>query len=212
MTELFISDLHIGSKRFKNKDGLKEILKNPYSHRYLLGDIIDTYDENWQVIVKKHEDLIELINELKCNIAIGNHDPKVGIMRYIFPNCTVRESFFRVYSGKPCILLHGDLYHTWCHMYHYISGIFRNVPSVRNWITDIYENYNYRQFQHNILGWDEKKTIKKMYLRYRIIIMGHTHTPKIINTPHVQYINTGSWVRKPTFVEYEGKNFKLIWV
>jgi UDP-2,3-diacylglucosamine pyrophosphatase LpxH len=83
---------------------------------------------------------------------------------------------------------------------------------MKDWLQTIHEKYSYRQFQRNILGIDEKRTIRRLHPSYERIIMGHTHTPKIIKTPHIEYINTGSWIYKPSYIEYEDNNFMLTWV
>jgi UDP-2,3-diacylglucosamine pyrophosphatase LpxH len=214
-TNLFMSDLHIGSKRFHNSEGLIAILSNKYSNRFLLGDVIDTYDKPWESITHENREVIQCIDQLQCTIILGNHDPSFEIMVHIFPHCTIYKKELTLnIGGKHTILLHGDRYHMWCHVYSHIAGIFRNRTYIKDWLQNMYERYNYRQFQHNILGNSEKRTIKNLYPYYERIIMGHTHTPKIINTPHVEYINTGSWVYKSAYIEYEHeeRNFKLTWV
>jgi UDP-2,3-diacylglucosamine pyrophosphatase LpxH len=176
-----MSDLHIGSKRFHNAEGLIAILSNKYTNRFLLGDIVDTYDKDLDVILRENEKIISKINSLKCTITLGNHDPQFTIMNRIFPDCRIfeRELVLNI-GGKNTILLHGDRFHVWCHIYSHIAGVFRNRTFIKEWLQNFYEKYNYRQFQHKILGHSEKKTIKMLYPLYERIIMGHTHTPKII--------------------------------
>lgn len=207
-----MSDLHIGSADFHNPEGLKAILSNKYKNRYLLGDIIDTYESKWEKIYDKNRNLIGFIDSLEPVIVIGNHDPKPHAMQQMFPNSEIySKEYTRTINGKKTIMLHGDRYNIAVKFYHRISGLFRE-KRFKDYVAHIYENHAYKQFEFHILGRDEKRTIKNLKDEYEQIIMGHTHTPKIINTPQITYINVGCWIKNPSFVTYEDHNFNLTWV
>ena len=44
--------------------------------------------------------------------------------------------------------------------------------------------------------------------------MGHTHAPKIILTPRLNYLNPGAFLGVPpnnSVIEWDGSNFNLLW-
>ena len=51
----------------------------------------------------------------------------------------------------------------------------------------------------------EKNAVEK----YKHVVMGHTHFPKINKTDQHTYVNCGDWIHHGTYVEYDGINFYL---
>ena len=56
----------------------------------------------------------------------------------------------------------------------------------------------------------EKKLVRKYKAKYKNIVCGHTHLPKIVHDPKFTFINCGDWLSNNTYVEYEDGVFRLI--
>lgn len=219
MSILFISDTHIGNPLFELEEGLEAILKNGYEKIYFLGDIVDSWEMKPSEIEEKYSKLINLIDSLgpRAEIVKGNHDPKINRLKAMFPNLNVYEKNHKIIlDGKRVIMLHGHKYDLLMPIYHGLRaclfGPLKAVGLARwsNKIRSAYYRLKYKIFTYNMVANIERWTVKRYQKDYDVVIMGHTHEPKIVETPFVTYVNCGCMCYKPTFVEYDDKEFKLV--
>jgi UDP-2,3-diacylglucosamine pyrophosphatase LpxH len=220
---LFLSDIHLGSNLFDLEEGLIELLKNNYEKIYILGDLIDTWECDIETIIEKYERIINFIRSKKrIEIICGNHDPEYEIMKKIFPNNKIYEKEHTVkLNGYKIALIHGDKYDSLLAPYlFFLNTILKHLyyftdkklqKNLKNYIRNFYYNAKYHHYTYNIISNIERHTVNHYReSNYDCLIMGHTHMPKIVNTPFFKYINSGSIIYKPCFVEYYNGNFILV--
>jgi UDP-2,3-diacylglucosamine pyrophosphatase LpxH len=215
-TIAFFSDIHIGSPDFSIDEGFAELISNGYEKIYLLGDIIDTWETSINKILKEHKYLINKIASSK-NIEIirGNHDPSINKMKKIFPNTPIHPYFLeKNIDGYRCAMIHGDKYDWALAPYRFLLSIILNPiyfvsdgiyrKDWRNTIRHWYYKTKDKTFTFNIVSNIERYTVNEYRRKgYEVLIMGHTHNPKIVDTAYCKYINCGNLVYKPSFVIYE---------
>lgn len=221
--KLFISDIHLGNILFEKKKALIKLLTNEkYSSIYILGDTLDTWSMELEHIIKIYEDLIDVINSLgaKCTILKGNHDPDLVTLKKVFDKVRLIEGNYRFeLDRRPAVLLHGDEFDD--------SGAFmlfllRCFAPIQWMFTKLGISFGYRlrdfyyrqkhgsNFYQTLSLTNEKRTVKKYSINNKIIIMGHTHVAKIVQTPECKYINCGTALYNPSAVEFNGTEFNIV--
>jgi UDP-2,3-diacylglucosamine pyrophosphatase LpxH len=221
--KLFISDLHLGNILFDRGKSLINLLNsNKYDEIYILGDILDTWSMELEHIIMIYGDVIDTINNLgsKCIIIKGNHDPDMLTMKKVFRNISVIEGTYTfMLAGKKTILMHGDEFDD--------SGAFMmfllKCISPVQWIfTKGGMSFSYRlrdwyykekhgsNFYHKLALGNEKRTVKKYGVDNKIIIMGHTHVAKLVETSNNTYINCGTALDNTSAVEFDGEKFNMV--
>jgi len=103
---LFISDLHLGSPLFKLGNYLKTVFSSfEFDKVFVVGDLIDTWEDSIKHIVSKNRNLINVINNNKSELIIvrGNHDPSLLELHKIFPHAKVVP----FYEDDELIAIHG---------------------------------------------------------------------------------------------------------
>ena len=101
--KIFISDLHISSPLFKkDKEIINLINTKEVEEVFILGDILDTWEEDPYRTMENKKDFIYEINQ--CDkikvMLIGNHDPEINIMKEIFTNTIVTDKYDMELFGK----------------------------------------------------------------------------------------------------------------
>lgn len=214
---IFISDMHLGAPEF-NLDcyGVCELLKNNYDYLYLLGDIFDTWEMKLTKICENYKCVVDVFNAKSDKIlfVVGNHDPDIVHLKKIFPDMLIVDGpYFTDINGYRTILMHGDDVDWVLSLYkllisfpldfvYYFCKTFFNYNfkhNIRSW----YYKNKYDRFSYHIVAPLEKRILNNFRGKYDIFIMGHTHTPKIIATPLGRYVNCGSFIYKPSYIEYD---------
>jgi UDP-2,3-diacylglucosamine hydrolase len=221
--KLFLSDLHLGNILFEKKKDLFNLLNNSkYDSIYILGDTLDTWSMELEHIIMIYGNIINAINNLgvKCTIIKGNHDPDLEVMNKIFDKVRVISGNYSfVLGGKRTILLHGDEFDDSGAFMLFLLRCFAPLQwmftkagmafsyRLRDWY---YEKKHGSNFYHKLALGNEKKTVKKYSLDNKVIIMGHTHVAKIVETPEYKYINCGTALYEASAVEFDGIDFRLV--
>lgn len=207
MKRLVISDIHIGSKYYKEEE-LLDFLKNvEYDQLILGGDIIDFI--RVPEFTARVIDIVEAIDFSKEIIYIvGNHDTPLRNFagRKAFGMHFVSKYEFEE-GGRTFRIEHGDTYDESSLVQNQIFMSFLSVAQscIEHW------------FEVNLSDWFTNWKIKRRKLRrvwdilkvnsdVDVFIMGHCHTPEAIiwihsNQKIVSYVNTGDWVSHQTYVE-----------
>lgn len=187
---LIISDAHIGHPHC-DKEALFELISNKWDQVIALGDIFDTYERDYD------QDDVDFIMS-KCTMVYGNHDLRFG---------NQPEKRVINFDGLDALCLHGHQYFLWWRFYHpfgqHVHYFFKSKLRYQEW----YEGLTKGHVERQLLSIEEKMAIKRC--KYPILLMGHTHVPKVIQTPRMTYVNPGDWRTNKTFVVYENKRFKL---
>jgi len=213
---LFLSDLHLGSPLFKIKNELlKLITDDKYSRIYIIGDIIDTWEEDYHKVVSEFKDVIDCINNSPKFIVLikGNHDPEISIMKFLFPNKPVYFKYETSLGNNTALLFHGDEFDykitkhiTLARFLFPIQWFLERLGFNFNWFTlNLYHSIS-KKVQHkkyDALVLDIEKEAVEKYKDYDLIIMGHTHKHKLIKlSDNRYYINTGALINYPVYAEF----------
>ena len=217
MNYLFFSDLHLGCPLFKNEKKLRSLITSfEFEKVFILGDIIDTWEDSVSRIVKKYSGLIKDINKIKdLTIIRGNHDPKINELKKIFPNATIVD----FYEDDHFVMMHGhkydDLYNR---LYIFIRVVYPVVwilerfginvkAKLRRWSSHLYRKSDKKLKDRNLDI--EQKAIDGHKDKGKIILEGHTHAPKKIETDEYVFVNCGSVISNDTYAVFANGDLKL---
>jgi UDP-2,3-diacylglucosamine pyrophosphatase LpxH len=199
MKLLFLSDFHLGSPLFESNNDVMSLLDRDYDMIFLIGDTIDTWEDNVWDIVNDNRVLIDKLNSIANLIVIkGNHDPDMNILKTIFPEKTVASEFSLSIDGRLCIVVHGDEFDELVYKYSWVAKLLHPIQ----WICE-------RIFKINLKGYF-RELVEAYKKDYQCIVIGHTHLPKLIKRDDFIYANCGDWVYNKTYVTYENGKFGLI--
>jgi len=225
MKTLVISDIHLGSPLVDNKLELMRLIKlDEYDTIILNGDIFDVWEESFDNILLGNFDFVKLIQRLSLEKTIyfimGNHDPHISEIKKVFPDIIVLTELI---IDEDILIIHGDQFDNLVTKYSW----FAKILFIPNWICERLFNFNlkasFREFFYSIsnkkdkpyfaklIGDIEKEAVWYYKEQCKYLIMGHTHTPKIVEGEECTYINCGDIIRNKICLEFdEDKNFKFI--
>ena len=186
---------------------------------FILGDILDTWEEDPYKTIENKKDFIHEINQCgKINIIIkGNHDPEINIMKEIFYNAVIKDNYIMDLFGKNIILVHGDefdissSYLKYFFFIHYIGE--RIGMNVKGYFRNIYYNnlLKKRGLTNDDIVIDIEKKLVAFYTGdFDLVICGHTHIPKIVKTESIIYANCGSCISTPSYIRADNNILSLI--
>jgi len=228
MKELYLSDLHLGALSFNKEQELEKLLLSDFDRIIFVGDIIDTWENSVRNITYKYRNLFGYINNIALKIEViivrGNHDPEIETLQRIFYNCKV----YKEYYSSNIVIVHG---HRFDSILNKFPWIYKFIFCV-NWVSqrmgidirskavilyhyiaqeiDSITNKNGSKYHaNNILN--SELTAIQTYItpKHNILIMGHTHWPKIIKKETFIYINCGDIVNNNTYVVREQNKFYI---
>jgi len=220
MKKLFISDFHLGSPLFLKERQTTQLFNcSNYKEIYIIGDIIDTWENDVSKIIKQYDSLIRIINNSPAKVSIiqGNHDPSIDKLKFIFHSCDVVVNKEIDLDGKKVIMIHGDEFDAVVVKYLWMTKLWfpihwvleRMGINVKGYLRELFHSISAKkQHKHynDIVSAVEREAVKK-YSDYDIIIMGHTHLSKLVYTSKPIYINTGSLIHDPCCIEYDNGIF-----
>jgi len=208
--KIFISDLHIGSPLFKMEKEIVDLFNDTeVKEIYILGDLLDTWEESPYKTAEKKKDFIYELNQCgKIKVILrGNHDPETSVMKEIFTNAVIMDRHIMTLFGKKAVLVHGDEFDNsvawtrYLFFTHYLAervginmkGFFRN--SYHKFL--LFKN----DLPKNSLVLNaEKLLIEKYSENFSLIICGHTHLAKLVRSGSMDYVNCGCVIYRPNYV------------
>lgn len=223
MKVLIVSDLHLGSPLFNKKISFLNLMQSTeYDMIVLNGDVIDIWEEKLNKIINNNIRIIETINVISKQKTVvyieGNHDPKTEDIRKIFPNCQIIPSF----QIEDLFIIHGDEFDKLVSKYswlvkllfipHWIGERFGlNIKAFFRELTHSISNKRNKNYYTNLVKDINNEAISKYSCRCNFLVMGHTHSPKIIEEAGCVYINGGDLIHNYTYVEFDTitKKFEL---
>jgi len=195
----------------------------------LAGDVFDFWMEWDNVIIKNYFPIFYIFKRLKesgCRLVLiaGNHDFWFGNFLEDYIGFEVYSEFFREeLNGKKIYISHGYHFlikndkHRFLHkilkfpfikkMSHYLH------PSISLLIGDKFSNAHPNseksesiiQYTDNILFHKAVELAKD----YDIVVLGHTHLPKLINIGKSVYVNCGDWITHNSYCLFDDKKIDL---
>lgn len=236
---LFISDVHLGTKKSQAKK-LLEILKDyQYENLIIIGDFIDLTSLKKKFYWKpEHSTVIQKILKLSkkgVNVTyiLGNHD---YFLRGLIDENNIKigdilicdEYYYETLKGEKIYIIHGDQFDGFIrlHPFLYLLGDWAYELSFK--INKLY-NYTRRIFGLNYWSLSQylkskvknaisfindfkHLSIKKLEeVNCDSIMIGHIHTPAIEIIEDKKYYNTGDFCESCSFLyeDYNGE-IKLI--
>lgn len=195
---LFISDIHIGTKRSQVDKANDFIRHKEFGRIYLVGDIIDGIalkrKEFWND--KANDFLQEILRKAKAGTKIiyitGNHDEFLeGFWGNDLGGIKIEEEVLHTTKdGSTYVVIHGHQFHT---------KFLHLVLLLKNWVKDKAKQLaKFRAgIENNAIYYAASKNVDG-------IICGHTHEAKIRKENNITYINTGDFVEGLTCVVERG--------
>jgi UDP-2,3-diacylglucosamine pyrophosphatase LpxH len=212
MSILFISDFHLGSPLFKNEFAIYDLVtKGNFEHIYVIGDVIDTWENDTSKIVNKYKNFLKLFDHTNVTIVKGNHDPDIATLKKIFPAAEIVMSKVIPDIG---IVIHGDEFDKLVTKYSWVAKIFYPVHwllqrfgiNIKAFFREMYNSISAKRNSpyYPELVSDIEIKLKEKYLPYGYVFCGHTHEPKFFEN----YVNCGDWIHNKSYVIYD--NGKII--
>lgn len=214
MDVVIISDLHLGSPLFNKKHDFLRLIKSPnYKVVILNGDVIDIWENKLEKIYDSNSNIIDEINLISKDKKVvyikGNHDPEIKEIKNLFPNCQVINS----YQFNDLFVIHGDEFDDFVNKYsfwskllfipHWIGERFGlNLKAFFRNLTNSIANKRNKSYYKKLVNDINNEAINKYKDRCKIMVMGHTHDPKIIKHEECTYINGGDLIHNYTYVEF----------
>ncbi len=225
MKTLVISDIHLGSPLVDKKLEVMNLMKSDeYDTIILNGDIFDIWEKSFDEILSDNWDFIKLLNKLSKEktvyFIIGNHDPHIIEVENLLRDVFVLRSLL---IDEDILIVHGDEFDDLVTKYSW----FARLLFIPNWICERLFRFNlkasFREFFYSVankkhkpyykklVGDIEKEAAKKYKDKCRYLIIGHTHTPKRVDSKDFSYINCGDIIHNKVCLEFdENKKFKFI--
>ena len=207
---VFISDLHLGTKKSKAKTFLKFLDEVEFEQIVLVGDIIDGWAlRRGQKWTKTHTEVLRKLLKIsethQITYIVGNHDDFIRPFLknpFNFGNVEFYDQYiYESVSGRKIFITHGDKYDFWMKipsapinfLAHFTDFFYRDKP----------ENQSVHRY---IRTCSTERRLRRKGEQWDGVICGHTHRPKFDEV----YMNCGNWVKDCTFLaeDYEG-NFSL---
>jgi UDP-2,3-diacylglucosamine pyrophosphatase LpxH len=233
---IFISDLHLGTKRAQAKALLDFLRSTDSDTLYLVGDVIDIWAlrRKW-FWTQDHNDVIQkLLRKARRGTRViyvpGNHDEYCrDFCDHHFGNLEVALDTVHVTAaGKRYLVLHGDKFdHVVCvapwvaklgdAAYELAMDLNLLVTRVRRWLGLPYWSLsaNLKQRVKRAVEFiSNYETAVVRDARHRScsgVICGHIHAAGDREIDGIHYLNTGDWVESCTaLVEHMDGRFEII--
>jgi UDP-2,3-diacylglucosamine pyrophosphatase LpxH len=233
---IFISDIHLGTRRAQTSALLEFLRETKCQQLYLVGDLIDSWvlKQTWHWD-QFHNDVIQkLLRKARKGTKVvyipGNHDENFrDFVNLRFGRVAVLQDTVHVSAtGKRYLVLHGDkfdgviYYAPWLAKlgdtaYEWSMSLNSAVNKLRRrlgmpyWSLSAYLKYKVKKAVEFISRFEEAVVREAMARGCQGVICGHIHTPddRMIDTIH--YLNDGDWVESCTaLVEHHDGRFEII--
>ena len=216
----FISDAHLGFSPSLDKEGGSVLLKflEEISDRaeklFIVGDLFDFWVEYKWAIRPDYFDILCGLKKLhekgvEIHYCLGNHDFALGgFLKNRIGIRIHRENWRGELQGVKTMVIHGDGLRKGDRANRFLRRILRNRflqrlyrilhPGLGVPLAEFFSRLSRRHFpprrMKEIL--EEYRLIARDFLRNgtRIVVIGHTHHPEIVNFDSGVYCNTGNWM------------------
>ena len=233
---IFISDLHLGTKRAQTEALLSFLRATESDQLYIVGDFID----NWALRKawywdQRHNDVIQkLLRKARKGTKLvyipGNHDENMrDFLNLRFGKVAVLEEAVHLSaSGERYLVLHGDKFDgvvrfaPWLAKlgdtaYEFSMELNSTVNRVRRalrlpyWSLSAYLKNRVKKAVEFVSRFEEAVVREARAKNCQGVICGHIHTPDDRFIERIHYLNDGDWVESCTaLVEHADGRFEII--
>jgi UDP-2,3-diacylglucosamine pyrophosphatase LpxH len=233
---IFISDMHLGTKRAQTEALLDFLRATESDQLYLVGDFIDNWSlrKHWHWD-QFHNDVIQkLLRKARKGTKLiyipGNHDENFRhFLNLRFGRVAVLEEAVHVTaSGKRYLVLHGDKFDgvvrfaPWLAKlgdtaYEISMELNGGINRVRRffrlpyWSLSAYLKNRVKRAVEFISRFEEAVVREARLQKCEGVICGHIHTPDDRMIDGIHYLNDGDWVESCTaLVEHADGRFEIV--
>ena len=233
---IFISDIHLGTKRAQTEALLSFLRATDSDQLYIVGDFID----NWALRKtwywdQLHNDVIQkLLRKARKGTKLvyipGNHDENLrDFLNLRFGKVAVLEEAVHLSAnGKRYLVLHGDKFDgvvrfaPWLAKlgdtaYEFSMELNATVNRVRRalrlpyWSLSAYLKNRVKKAVEFVSRFEEAVVREARARNCQGVICGHIHTPDDRFIDGIHYLNDGDWVESCTaLVEHADGRFEII--
>jgi UDP-2,3-diacylglucosamine pyrophosphatase LpxH len=233
---IFISDIHLGTKRAQADAFLDFLARTESEYLYLVGDIIDSWSLRqhwyWQ---QSHNDVVQkLLRKARKGTKLlyipGNHDENFrDFINLRFGKvAVVEEAVHLTADGKRYLVLHGDKFDgvvcfaPWLaklgdQAYEVSMSLNAGLNKVRRffklpyWSLSAYLKYKVKKAVEFVSRFEDAVVRDAKLRNCQGVICGHIHTPDDRMIDGIHYLNDGDWVESCTaLVEHLDGRFEIL--
>lgn len=233
---IFISDIHLGTRRARADLVLHFLKHTELETLYLVGDIID----NWALKRKwfwsqEHNDVIQKIlrkarKGTKVIYIPGNHDEKFrDFTKQSFGGVHIKmNDIHTTASGKRYLVLHGDefdgvvlyssclthlgdkAYEFAVDLNHYFNRA-RKIFNLPYWSLSAFLKRKVKRAVEFVGNFEDAVVRKAISKGVDGVVCGHIHTPEMSMIDGIHYCNDGDWVETcSALIEHEYGRLELL--
>lgn len=233
---IFISDIHLGTRRAQTSALLEFLRETKCQQLYLVGDLIDSWalKKSWHWD-QFHNDVIQkLLRKARKGTKVvyipGNHDENFrDFVNLRFGRVAVLQDTVHVSAtGKRYLVLHGDkfdgviYYAPWLAKlgdtaYEWSMSLNSAVNKARRrlgmpyWSLSAFLKFKVKKAVEFVSRFEEAVVREAMTRGCQGVICGHIHTPDDRMIDSIHYLNDGDWVESCTaLVEHHDGRFEII--
>ena len=233
---IFISDLHLGTKRAQTSALLDFLRMTESDQLYIVGDFIDNWSLrkawHWD---QEHNDVIQkLLRKARKGTKLiyipGNHDENFrNFLNLRFGRVAVLEEAVHINAtGKRYLVLHGDkfdgvvrfapwlaklgdtAYEVSMDLNKALNGV-RRLFRLPYWSLSAYLKNRVKKAVEFISHFEEAVVRDARSRNCQGVICGHIHTPDDRMIDGIHYLNDGDWVESCTaLVEHHDGTFEIL--
>ncbi len=196
----------------------------------MAGDIFDLWYDWKSTIIKGYFPILHKLAELNdkgCELVLiaGNHDFWFNDFFTKYLNCRIYyDSYQREVDGNKLFVSHGDLYTSNDFRYHFFRNVIRNPlvkfiynllhPEIALGIGRLLSRSSRSRNTERTKNFVSRNAglidyAKSISNEYRFIVMGHSHTPGVMEINGSTYLNAGDWIDHYSFVVIENGKTSL---
>ena len=233
---VFISDIHLGTKRAQTAKLLDFLRATECDQFYLVGDFIDNWSLrkawHWDQL---HNDVIQkLLRKARKGTKLiyipGNHDENFRqFVNVRFGRVAVlHEAIHIAANGRRYLVLHGDKFDGVVRFAPWLARLgdtayeismslnsavnrLRHVFRLPYWSLSAYLKYRVKKAVEFISHFEDAVVREARMRKCQGVICGHIHTPDDRYIDGIHYLNDGDWVESCTaLVEHADGTFEII--
>lgn len=233
---IFISDIHMGTKRAQTRFLLDFLRVTELDWLYIVGDFVDNWalEKAW-FWDQLHNDLIQKVlrkarKGTKVIYIPGNHDDKFRDFKNLRMGrvAVLEDAIHHGANGKRYLVLHGDKfdgvvrYAPWLarlgdrayEVSMMINGAVnrcRRLFRLPYWSLSAYLKFKVKKAVEFISHFEDAVVREARQRGAQGVICGHIHTPDDRMIDGIHYLNDGDWVESCTaLIEHYDGRFEII--
>lgn len=233
---IFISDLHLGTKRSQTNLLLHFLKHTECETLYLVGDIIDNWAlKRYWFWEQSHNDVIQkILRKARKGTHViyipGNHDEAFrDFTSQKLGGVSIKmNDIHNTFDGKKYLVMHGDefdgvvLYARWLAYFgdrayevavelNYYFNRVRRFFRLPYWSLSAFLKRRVKRAVEFIGNFEEAVVRKARAKGVDGVICGHIHTPEMRMIDGIHYCNDGDWVETcSALVEHHDGKFELL--